>query len=73
MRAGGVPSGACMCRARTSIVASDGEAGRGLLELLLDLLCQLAGGRQDNAAGGPAPLRWTLCVLLQSPIVLSAE
>ncbi len=61
-----------MRQARTSVVAADGEAGRRLLELLLDLLCQLAGGRQNDAAGGPAPLRGTSCILLQSPTMLSA-
>lgn len=49
------------------VVAAHDQTRRGLLELTLHLLCQLARGRQDDAAGGlPAPGE-AACVLLQAP------
>ena len=51
---------------RTSIVAAYSEAGGGVLELALHLLCQLARGRQDDAARRPAALCRRLRILLHT-------
>ena len=51
----------------STIVAAHNQTRRGFLELALHLLCQLARGRQDDAAGG-LPTPWeAFCVLLQAP------